>query len=100
MGLHESDTDIEAKFAELRTLETVLDIDIRQIRQFQKNLNSLTMVSSHQSQEVTINKTTTTKMVTVYSLPPDFTGNKMTEETRKSQKIDLFENIDEFLDSI
>ena len=33
MSLHESDSDIEAKFAELKKREQVLDKELRQIRE-------------------------------------------------------------------
>lgn len=97
MSLHESDSDIEAKFTELRQREQVLDKELRQIREYQTNINSLKMVATSEMQDVIIDKKTIKQKVIVYSLPTDFTGNKMTESTRKSQKTALIKNIGKFL---
>ena len=97
MTLHESDSDVEAKFTELRKREQVLDKELLQIREYLTNLNSLKMVPSSKMQDVIVDEKTIKQKVVTYSLPTDFTGNKMTEDNRKSQKIDLIKNIDEFL---
>ena len=97
MTLHESDTDIEVKFTELREREQILDKEIRKIREYQTNLNLLKMVASYEMQDVIVDKKTTKQKVIMFSLPKDFTGNKMKESTRKSQKVSLIKNIDEFL---
>jgi len=97
MSLHESDSDIEAKFVKLRQREQILDKELRVIREFQTNINSLKMVASSEIQDVIVDEETVKKKVIVYSLPNDYTGNKMTEETRISQKTSLIKNINEFL---
>jgi len=97
MSDHESDSDLEEKFAELREREQVLDKELRQITEYQTNLNSLKMVQSFEMQDVIVDEKTTQQKVIVYSLPTDFTGNEMTEDTRISQKIALIKNINEFL---
>jgi len=97
MTLHESDSDIEAKFAELREREQVLDKELREIREYQTNINSLKMVPSYEMQDVIGERKTMQQKMITYSLPHDFTGNKMKEVTRKSQKVSLIRNIDKLL---
>jgi len=97
MSLHESDLDIEVKFAKLKEREQILDKELLVIREYQTNLNSLRMVASYILLDITVNDKITQQKVTKYSLPNDYTGNKMTKETRISQKISLIKNIDEFL---
>jgi len=97
VSLHESDSDIEVKLGELREREQVLDKELQQIRKYQININSLKMVASYEILDVVIDKKTLKNKALVYSLPNDFTGNKMTEKTRTLQKIALSKNIDKLL---
>ena len=97
MSLHESDSDIETKFTELREREQTLEKELRQIRKYQTNINSLKMAVTSEMQDVIVDEKTTKQKMIVYSLPYDFTGNRMTENARISQKIDLIKNINKFL---
>ena len=55
------------------------------------------MVVSSEIQDVIVDEKTIKQKVIVYSLPTDYTGNKMTEDTRISQKASLIKNIDKLL---
>ena len=84
MSWHESDSDIEAKFAELRARETIFETQIGQIRKYQRNINNLKMIPSSE---------------TIFSLPANFAGNEIDSAYRDSQKADLIVNIDKFLET-
>jgi len=92
-----SDSDIEAKFTELTERETFLNTQLRQIRKYQRSINSLKMVESSEMQDVVVNEKTVQQVVTIFSLPTNFAGNEITTAYRDSQKTDLIINIDAFL---
>ena len=92
-----SDSDIEAKFAELKEKEAILQAQISQIRIYQRNINNLKMVPSSEMQDVVVNDVTVREVVTTFSLPANFAGNEISSDYRDSQKADLIVNIDKFL---
>lgn len=100
MTWDKSDKPLEEKFSLLREKETKLELQLREIRQFQVNINSLKMIAK---QEMTVNKIgekSQNKQVTKHYPPKDNSGNDMNEKYRTSQKKSLLINIGKLLEQL
>lgn len=97
MTWDKSDSDLEAKFAELKEKEDVIQAQLNQLRKYEKSINNLKLVPDSKIQDVVVNDVIVKQMVTTFSLPPNFAGDEIKPDYRDSQKADLIVNIDEFL---
>ena len=97
MTWDKSDKPLEEKFNQLREKETKLELQLKEIRQFQVNINNLKLVPKQEMKTIKVGKKSQDTSVINYYPPKSNSGNDMDEKYRTSQKASLLININKFL---
>jgi len=82
-GWSKLDKDLREKWDQLKSKETLLQLELKKLRKFQEYINNLKMTQTSDPEK--------------YDLPNDYSGNKMSKSQRTKQISDLAKNIDTFL---